>query len=293
LIIMGAWLSSWFSDKARSPMLQQTGRLVLYGFRPISLDGSSRLGSFVADGSPFVLKLLAHLVLAGVDFDYRPFSLSSALSSPAPPKGKMPYARMPDGRLLGDSQFIAETLAKSRPEWDLDATLDPDRRAVAHLVRRTLEESFYFNHLLDVRWRDDRNWSSTMFHYQLPGYGISRWLIRPGVIRSMQAQGAGRHSHSECEQMAVEDLRAVLAVLGKSPFFGGEKPCAADCCAYGFLANVLLNPNMYRRPGEEGLLEKLLGPQGELHGLATYAQRMHDKVAPVLWRMVQAGLPNA
>src|SRR5687767_11238947 len=84
--------------------------------------------------SPFVIKLLTWLRMAGVEHRLVPLR-----RPPQSATGKMPYITWADGRMLADSSAIIETLGKERGV-DLDAHLDPRAKAEAHLIRRAIEE---------------------------------------------------------------------------------------------------------------------------------------------------------
>jgi len=53
------------------------------------------------------------------------------------------------------------------------------------------------------------------------------------------AQGIGRHSQDQIEQLCKKDLFAISKLLNKNKFFLGDDPCQDDCAIFGMLAQVM------------------------------------------------------
>src|SRR5262249_8571094 len=83
--------------------------------------------------SPFVIKLLTWLRMAGVEHPLRPLT-----SPPRSETKKVPYIELPNGDVVADSARIIARLSKERGV-DIDAGLDERSRATAQLVYATLE----------------------------------------------------------------------------------------------------------------------------------------------------------
>ncbi|HJL17459.1 MAG TPA: glutathione S-transferase family protein [Sandaracinaceae bacterium LLY-WYZ-13_1] len=215
--------------------------------------------------SPFCTKLDVYLRLAGIEHETR-------LGDPREaPKGKLPYVRW-DGALIGDSQIVLE---RCRTELGdpLDGRLDAAERARGHLVRRTCEEHLYWV-LLEVRWGDDRIWDTSYrdaIASALPA--AVRWflpgLLRRGVIKSLKAQGLGRHARAEVVRMGEQDLDALATVVGDGPFLFGDEPTSFDCSLYAMVEHLR------RTPGEHPLVEavKARAP------LVRLCDRMNERLA--------------
>src|SRR5438105_448398 len=81
---------------------------------------------------------------------------AAPMSRRAAPKGKIPYAEI-DGQRIGDSQLIIERLEQrlaAEGKQPLDAGMSARDAAIARLVRRALEEAYYFIGLY-TRWKTD------------------------------------------------------------------------------------------------------------------------------------------
>lgn len=210
--------------------------------------------------SPFCTKVELYLRLAGVPYQAKPGNPRRA------PKGKLPYAEI-EGEAVADSSTIIAR-CQARYGDPLDGALSVEQRARGHLVQRTAEEHLYWG-LLSVRWVDDEVWSGA-YRQEIAALlpGVMRplaGLLRRGVRQNLLAHGLGRHSREELAARCVQDLDAIANVLGAAPFFGGERPCVADCSAAAVLVHLA------RTPGEHPLLCALR----QREGLVAYAERVH------------------
>jgi glutathione S-transferase len=152
------------------------------------------------------------------------------------PKGKIPYVDL-DGRLIGDSQLIIEAL-KAKHGDVMDGWLDEHGRAKAHVVRRTLEEGYYFA-VLVLRWMDEEGFRAYMpeFKKVLPPAlrPLLPALIRRSARKTAIAQGTGRHALEDVARFAMADLDAVSTLLGDGPYLCGDRPCTADATLYAMV----------------------------------------------------------
>jgi glutathione S-transferase len=215
----------------------------------------------IPNPSPFCAKLETYLRMA--DIPYR----TARPSVRVMPKGKVPYiVDGEDGRVIGDSGLIIEYLAKTRGD-PLDGGLDRAARVRGHLVRRMLEEHFYFAYA-HLRWTSRAAWPhlveafGPLFPPLLRRAGTA--YLRRNTLRHTHHQGVGRHSRAEVLALVAADLDALSALLGDSPFLLGERPTSVDATGYGFLLQI------HRVPWESEEKE-LLRARGNLVG---YLDRM-------------------
>ena len=187
--------------------------------------------------SPFCVKAETYCRLAGI-----PYRLVPAVPFRAP-RGKLPYI-VDDGQRIPDSGLIIEHL-KQRFGDPLDAGLDAARRARAHLIRRTCEESLYFV-LVHFRWIDDEGWQvvkPAFFGGLPPGIrDATAAFFRRRTAQMLRAQGTGRQTPAQILAMGAADLAALAETIGGQEYAAGAQPSSCDATLYGFLANILASP---------------------------------------------------
>ncbi|MBI2380918.1 MAG: glutathione S-transferase family protein [Gammaproteobacteria bacterium] len=202
--------------------------LTLYKFGPVW---------GVPDASPFCMKLETYLRMTGIPFEVKKGMQNMKLS----PKGKMPFIEH-EGKRIGDSELIIGYLKKTFGD-SLDGALSPEQKAIARLIQRTLDEHCYFA-AVHSRWIDEANWPVVRETFFRPVPALLRGLvsgqIRKKVGKMLYLQGAGRHESAELYAMAIEDLQAVLSLLGDQPYLFGDAPSSADACLHAYLANFLI-----------------------------------------------------
>ena len=192
----------------------------------------------LASISPFCLKLEAWLRLADLPFesvvDATPFG---------GPKRKLPWIEH-EGRKIGDSGFIIEYLAR-RFGRDLDARLSPSERAIAHALRRLVEENLYWV-LVHDRWIVEDNWRGfrdvVLGGIPQPLRALLGPIARRGVRKQLVGHGIGLHSDDEIHAIGLRDLAALADFLADKPFLMGTSATSIDASAYGLLANVVNVP---------------------------------------------------
>lgn len=189
------------------------------------------------DPSPFVLKTMAQLRMAGIPFAVQSGGLADA------PKGKLPFID-DDGVQVGDSVFITDHLRRAHGV-DLDAHLTPVQKAQAWAVERMLEDHLYVA-ILHTRWMDDANFEAgpSQFFTGAPPEFMAD--ARERVRLALHGQGVGRHTDAEIADLAERDLAAAATLLGDGPYLFGDTPCAADATLFGFTASVL--PTLFETP---------------------------------------------
>ena len=200
----------------------------IYGFGP---------APGLPDFSPYVIKAMTLLKMAGVDYVIDTKGMRRA------PKGKLPYID-DGGVIVADSTLIRFHLEKTR-NFDFDARLTPQARAQSWAIEKLCED-----HLGSIiallRWRDEENFVKGVgayFDKAIPGpvRGPVKWLIRRSILKRLWGQGVGRFSAAEIDLLGARDVAALAELIGDKPYLMGENPCAADASAFAVLA-LLLDP---------------------------------------------------
>jgi glutathione S-transferase len=199
--------------------------ITLYGFRP---------GPGLPDFSPFVVKTMLLLKLAGLDY-----VADSALPLQAP-KGKLPYID-DDGVIVADSTLIRWHIEKTCG-IDLDAGLTPQQRAIAWAAEKMCEDHFYWI-AMRGRWLDDANFARgpARIFDSAPALlrPFLRNLVRGRVRKALYAQGTSRYTEEEATRLGLRDLETLATLLGDKPYFFGDKPCGADATFFAFISGSL------------------------------------------------------
>ena len=200
--------------------------IILYTFGP-------QFG--LPDPSPFVLKTMVQLRMAGLDFTKDSKGFLKA------PKGKLPFID-DDGEIIADSTFIRRHIEK-KYGFDFDAGLSVEQRAIAWALERMCEDHLYFA-LLHERWAHDANFArgpAQIFNMvPAPVRGAIRVVARHMIVKTCRLQGTGRHSPSEIAELAERDLDALATLLGGKPYLFGDRPCGADATLFSFVAHALV-----------------------------------------------------
>lgn len=204
------------------------GTIVLYGFGPF-------LGA--PDSSPFVIKTMVLLKLAGLD--YRVVRGNPLRA----PKKLLPYIQ-DGGVTVADSTLIRSHLERTYGV-DLDAGLSAEQRAVAWAVERLCEDHLYFA-MLHARWMDRGNFTKgvgTMFGViPAPVRPIAKVMLRRMNAARLHGHGLGRQAPSDRIALAVRDIDALAAILGTKRHVMGDAPCGADATVFAFVESILTPP---------------------------------------------------
>lgn len=184
------------------------------------------------DPSPFVMKTMIHLRMAGLEYEVRRGMASLQRS----PRHKLPFIE-DKGRVIADSTLIKEYL-EGTYGIDFDAGYDARDRAIGYAVQKMLEESAYFA-AIHRRWVRADGWAVVQREMLGAIPPAIRWLIAPRiqkqVRRQLYGQGTGRMTDAEVDMIAERSAKAVSDVLGDSPYLLGERPSSADATVLAFL----------------------------------------------------------
>ena len=193
------------------------------------------------DPSPFVVKVANYLRMIGVPYEMLAGDARKA------PKGKLPYIS-DGGQVVADSSFIIDYLRKTYK--DLDVGMSAHDRAIATSCKSMLEEHLYFV-MVTQRWKEDRGYdilkqrfAATMKNAGVPGFLIPTvsGFVRKQVIKAVNAQGMGRHTPEEIEDIAVSLLDALSELLGDHPYFLGDTPRSIDATVFAWLWLIIDAP---------------------------------------------------
>jgi len=180
--------------------------------------------------SPFGIKAEALLKIGNLDYRYE-----NAMPMKTP-NGKLPV--LVDGeRVIADSSHIQRHL-ETEHAVDFDRHLDARQIATAQAFRRMAEEHLYFV-LVWSRWSDQAEQTRRIFFPDMPKLLASFIfpMIRKNVVRSVFAQGLGRHKRDAIYEFGFGDLEAIANRID-GPFFFGRKISSLDASLYGQLQSI-------------------------------------------------------
>ncbi|MBA2655964.1 MAG: glutathione S-transferase N-terminal domain-containing protein [Tatlockia sp.] len=188
--------------------------------------------------SPFCLKVETYLRFAKI-----PYEIKAVMDPRKAPKGKLPLIKINDKK-IADSEIIIDFL-KAKYGNSLDKNLTEEQEAVSALVDASFSERIYWV-ILYTRWQYEPNWQYVKkdFFAKLPSFSklFLPVLIRKATLKTLYAQGIGRHSYEEILQMGYKTLDALIFILGDKKYFFGEEPSTIDATAFAFLVNILWTP---------------------------------------------------
>lgn len=189
-------------------------------------------GFGLRETGPFVLKAIAYMRLAGIEFT------EHVQGDPRKaPKKKIPYID-DDGVEIGDSTFIIKHL-KTKFGDPLAEGLSPEQLATGHALKVMLEERSYWAGMIYPRWvkTDHHKMIANAFFAEIPG--LIRMLIfrtiAKGVEKAAIGHGIGRHADAEIFELGLDDIKAVEAILGDKDYILGGQPAEVDATVYAFL----------------------------------------------------------
>lgn len=187
--------------------------------------------------SAFCVKLETYLRMTALPYEI-------AFGEPrGAPKGKVPYID-DAGQLLGDSAFIIRYL-KDKYGDPLDARLTPIEFATGHAVQRMVEESLYFVSSYS-KWVEDAGFEiyAAELFAGMPAEQLKYIpdMVRKRAIEKLEAQGIGRHQRAEVQQIGLDDVASLEALLTNADFLFGEQPTSFDASVFGVVGNLKDGP---------------------------------------------------
>ena len=198
-----------------------------------------RFGPFlgVPDSSPFVIKTMMLLKLAGLE--YRAVR-GNPLNAPL---RFLPYIE-DEGETVTDSTLIRHHL-EQKYGCDFDACLSAQQKALAWAIERMCEDHLYFA-MLESRWLDRvnfRNGVATMFGaVPAPLRPVARVVLRRMNAARLRGHGLGRLSRTKIAKLATCDIDSLATLFGDKPYLMGSQPCGADATVFGIVASILTPP---------------------------------------------------
>ena len=198
-----------------------------------------RFGPFLGtpDSSPFVIKLMVLMKLAGLTFDAVQGNPLKA------PKKLLPYI-VDEGATVADSALVRLHIER-KYGIDFDAALTDEQKGVALAVERMCEDHLYFA-MLEARWLDPvafKKGVGTMFGIvPAPLRPVAKVMLRRDNRARLHGHGLGRHSKSDIATLATQDIDALAAIMGDKPYLMGDKPCGSDAFVFGIVTAILTPP---------------------------------------------------
>jgi glutathione S-transferase len=192
----------------------------------------------LTNASPFCLKVETYLRLAEI-----PYEIKAIMDPRNAPKGKLPFIKI-DNKTIADSELIIDFL-KAKFGDSLDKNLSREQKALSVLIDDSFTEHLYWI-IVYSRWQYEPNWlevKKTFFAKLSPFAKLFiPNLVRRKTIKTLYAQGIGRHSYDEILEMGYKTLDAIAEILGEKKFFFGDDPSTIDATAFAFLANIVWTP---------------------------------------------------
>jgi len=224
--------------------------------------------------SPYCLKVETWLRLVGLKYENVDHKMKFRSK-----KGQLPFIEL-NGEEIADSAIIIKQLS-DKFNTDLDASLTPEQKLVAHSNIHMIEHHFAWV----VKWWRCRSPSEWMKAAKLNLQQSLNTRIPNAVLnfafklrfkqaaKKVRAHGIGVHKPEEIEEFGKSDLKVLSDLLGKKDFFFGDEPSTMDVVAFANLAQlVYMDPEV-----RVSLREYLLEHCGNLNGLC---RRMQERAFP-------------
>lgn len=219
----------------------------------------------LCDISPFCIKAEAYMRLLGLDYDLVRGDPRKS------PRGQLPVL-LHEGRTIAGSAELIDYLRALCGSHIDDWLTERDQVHAYHLLR-SVEEHLYFL-LVYQRWALKKNFklvSDQLFASLSPFPRLFvPHVVRGRMLQRVRAQGVGRYSSGEIDQMAYRGVEMLSRYLGEQDYFFGAKPCWVDCSMYGFVASLLI-PEF-----TEGVCARM----GEFSNLIEFESRFRARVFP-------------
>ncbi len=223
---------------------------------------------FCPNPSPFPIKIETFLRMFDIKY-------INDFQTPMSTKNKTPWITI-NGVHIADSQLAMEYLSK-KFNMDTNKGLSSKDHAVSRAMRFLMEQDLYWCLVMD-RWVF--NWAKHVPDFFAPVFSpLPTWLERKAlhyfskmVAKQTVAQGMGRHTRPEVEEMGLKDLEALSTFLGTKKFMMGEEPTELDCAMFCFMCMIL-----YCSPESNIYARKI---KSDYSNLTQFSARMVDKFWP-------------
>ncbi|KAI6171169.1 hypothetical protein M3Y97_01070000 [Aphelenchoides bicaudatus] len=178
-----------------------------------------RCGSIIST-SPFAIKLETWLRFTGLPYTNisNEFTIGSA-------KGQIPFIEL-NGRQFADSQAIIDML-KEKYHVQIDDGLTARQQAEVRSLKVFIEESTQRIAVYD-RSRV-KKWAFKNF---------INGQVQKQLRTALHAQGLGRNSPAEVDEIAKKDLTALSTLLGDKNYLYGDRPTTIDSSLFGTLVSL-------------------------------------------------------
>lgn len=190
------------------------------------------------DSSPFVVKVDLFMRINGIEFK----SVPKVSNLQRAPKKKLPYID-DDGEIIADSVFIINHL-NNKYKLTLDDWLNPEQKAIAQLIGKSLDENLYWS-TVHSRWANDDTWPLIKKEFfsalPFPLNHIVPFVARRGTIAQLTNHGIGKHTDTEIREIANTSLQSLSVLLGDKPYFFGDKPCSLDVTTFAMTSSLILS----------------------------------------------------
>lgn len=195
----------------------------------------------IVSPSPFALKLETWLRMNQINYH----NLSNDFAKGSS-KGQVPFIEL-NGRQFSDSNFIIDHLTQAF-NLSMDRNLTTRERAEARALTVLIEESLF--RCLAYDRSQNFSWVATEKGF-LPYFsGFKKFIaqklmvkqIESNIKKNLIAQGYGRHTPAEIEEIAKKDISAISAFLGNKRYLFGDKPSTVDATLFGHLVQFLDTP---------------------------------------------------
>jgi hypothetical protein len=236
----------------------------------INLVQFPRCGCIVST-SPFAIKLETF-----IRFNKLSYTNVSNDFKHASTKGQIPFVEL-NGRQFADSGYVIENLI-SIFNLPIDKNLNTRERAESRAITLLIEESL-IRALVYDRSRDP-GWFATDKGLIAHLSGIKKIAFEKFLIKRLQskmksalhAQGIGRNTPDEVDEIFKKDLIALSTFLADKPYLYGDRPSTVDATLFGALVSI------YDTPLNSGVVKPFM--EQNTPNLVAFIQRVKSEYWP-------------
>ncbi|XP_076059272.1 failed axon connections homolog isoform X2 [Oratosquilla oratoria] len=189
-------------------------------------------GKYCPNLSPFALKVESFIRLANIEYKVD-------FDTPFGPKKKCPWMTL-NGEDIADSEFMLERL-KNQFGVTLDEHLEESKKCNLEAARVLADEHLFWCVITYRYWHDRCKTFLTTQTFPKITVFFFNWFMPRAIKKKATMQGIGVHSQDEVFNICKKDVATLSGILGEDAYFGGEKPCSADCAIFGQLAQLCWN----------------------------------------------------